>query len=50
MGRDRSTAKGNVQLSYRDARIRKTKTMERAKITHAGTPSWALFSWKLMPR
>ena len=39
-----STLKGSDQLSYSAARIRKTNSSDKPKITHGGTPSCAFFS------
>ena len=39
------TLKGSVQLSYRAARIRKTKSSESPKTAHDGTPFSACCSW-----
>ena len=50
IGVPRSTLKGSDQLSYWAARIRNTQSSENAKMTAGDTPSWAFFSWKLMPR
>ena len=44
-----STLNGRAQLSYCAARIRNTKSSEKPKITVAGTPSAATFSWNDIP-
>src|SRR6058998_2655802 len=44
-----STLKGRAQLSYCAARMRNTHRMENPKMTLAGTPSAATFSWKDIP-
>ncbi len=45
-----STLKGRLQLSYWAARIRKTQSSEKPKMTIGEMPCCAFFSWKLMPR
>ncbi len=49
MGVPRSTPKGSDQLSYWAARMRKTTSRDRAKMTAGGTPAAAAFSWYDIP-
>ena len=45
MGAVMKTATGRDQLSYREARIRKTNTADAAKIMPMVMPFCACFSW-----
>ena len=49
MGVPSKTLNGSDQLSYRAARIRKTKRKESPKIAAGETPCAAFCSWNDMP-